>query len=432
MDEYRVKKIENAEDICVSVPGSKSITNRALLLAAMSNGVCEIEDLIFCDDSIAMIECLKELGFEICVDEEEHRVSVRGENGRIPNRESTINVRSAGTTARFMTAFLAVVGGNYTLNSSEQMKKRPMKDFLDVLEEQGVEITYLEEEGHFPFKMASEGLSNIDLSIDTTTSTQYASALLMAGAISGIKLQLTGKRIRGSFIKITLHMIHQFGIQFQGEEDFDETATYRIEKQEFSKEQYKVEPDMSSACYFYAMAVILGVKTRVNRIHLDSMQGDIKFIYLLERLGAKMYDTPEGLEVNATELDGYDGIDIDMSDFSDQALTMAVVAAFAKSKTTIRNIGHARKQESDRVQAMANEIRKIGCNVEIIEHDGQTDVEITPGELNGGMIETYEDHRVAMSFALIGLVVDDVIIKDPSCTKKTFEKYFNILDKITD
>lgn len=430
MSTYKVKKINEIRDIEVGVPGSKSITNRALLLAAMSNDVCKLSGVLFCDDSIAMIECLKDLGFEINVDEVTNEVVVRGENGRVPKNEATINVGSAGTAARFMTAFLSVVGGDYTLDASEQMKKRPMIDFLKVLEAEGVEIKYLEEEGHFPFEIHSKGLSNVSLSIDTSTSTQYASALLLVGAICGMALELKGGRIDGSYIKITLHMLRQFGIDFVGENNFDESATYRISKQDFSMSDYKVEPDMSSACYFYALAMLLRSKAKVEGVHLDSMQGDIKFVYVLERLGAKVTDTADGLEVDATEVKSYDGIEIDMKDFSDQAMTMAIIAAFANGTTVIKNIGHTRKQESDRVTAMVNELNKIGCDAKVIEHDGQTDVSITPNRIVPAEIETYEDHRVAMSFTLAGLVVDGMSIKNPECVRKTFANYYEIIEKL--
>ena len=402
MEKYTVKKVINKKDINVEVPGSKSITNRALMLAAISNGKCKLSGVLFSDDSRAFLDCLDKLGFKLEIDENAKTVVIQGENGRIPNNEATINVRSAGTAARFMTVLLAVCGGKYTLESSEQMKKRPMSELLNKLMENGVEIEYLEKEGHFPFKLNSKGIGETKISIDTSKSSQYASALLMAAAVNGMEVNLTGSRPNGAYIKITLRMLEQFGIKFEKNNN-----TYNIKKQEVKLDAYEVEPDMSAACYFYAMAILLKVKSIVKGIHLNSMQGDIKFLTVLEKLGCKLTDTSAGVEVDGSSIDSYPGIEIDMSDFSDQALTMAVVAAFANSKTIIKNIGHIRGQESDRVAVIATELKKLGCKT-----------------------ETIEDHRVAMSFAMVGLIIDGVIIDNPMCCRKTFENYFDVLESI--
>lgn len=426
MNTYRVRPIKEKKNIEVTVPGSKSITNRALMLAAMSDGVCTLNGVLFSDDSRAFLDCLLKLGFKIDINETECKVVIKGEEGSVPNKNATINVRSAGTAARFMTVFLAIAGGDYVLESSEQMKKRPMKELLDSLIEKGVEIKYLENEGHFPFEIHSKGISNVEMTIDTTTSSQYASALLMAAVMKGMKINLIGSRVNGSYIKITLRMMEQFGISFERNSD-----TYTVQPQKYALENYDIEPDMSAACYFYAMAIILGVKSVVRGIHRDSMQGDVKFLSVLEQMGCDLSDMDNGVEVDATAISSYDGIDIEMSDFSDQALTMAVVAAFAKTETRIRNIGHIRGQESDRVQVIVTELNRLGCDAEIVEENGQTDVVIRPCKLHGAEIETYDDHRVAMSFAMAGLAVNGVVIKNPMCCRKTFENYFDVLDGIT-
>lgn len=426
MNIYKVKPIKEKKNIEVSVPGSKSITNRALMLAAMSDGICTLNGVLFSDDSRAFLDCLLKLGFEVDINEPECQVVIKGESGSVPNKNATINVRSAGTAARFMTVFLAVAGGEYVLESSEQMKKRPMKELLDSLVEKSVEIKYLEKVGHFPFEIHSQGISDVGMIIDTTTSSQYASALLMASVINGMKINLTGSRVNGAYIKITLKMMEQFGIGFDKKD-----STYIVKSQKYLLNNYDIEPDMSAACYFYAMAIVLKTKSIVKDIHMDSMQGDVKFLSVLEQMGCKLTETTSGVEIDGSQINEFDGIDIDMSDFSDQALTMAVVAAFAKSKTRIRNIGHIRRQESDRVQVIATELNRMGCDAEIVKENEQTDVVIRPKALHGAEIETYDDHRVAMSFAMAGLVVDGVVIKNPMCCRKTFENYFKVLDKIT-
>ncbi len=434
MEKYIVKKVKEKKNINVEVPGSKSITNRALMLAAISNGTCKLNGVLFSDDSRAFLECLERLGFQLEIDEEKKQVIIKGENGHIPNNNVTINVRSAGTAARFMTVLLAVCGGDYILESSEQMKKRPMSQLLESLRGKGVDINCLEKEGHFPFEIHSQGIHQADISIDTTKSSQYASALLMAGAVNGMNVRLTGSRVEGAYIKITLRMLEQFGIRCEEAKDTNEegcgnTKVYRILKQEFSKKKYDIEPDMSAACYFYAMGLLLGVKSKVKGIRLDSMQGDVKFLQVLKKLGCNISET-DAVEIDAENVNEYSGIEIDMSDFSDQALTMAVVAAFAKTPTKIMNVGHIRAQESDRVQVIVNELRKLGCGAEILEEHGSTDILITPKMMHGAEIDTYEDHRVAMSFAMAGSRIDGVIINNPMCCKKTFENYFEVLERI--
>ncbi len=402
MEKYFVKTIENAKDITVSVPGSKSITNRALVLAALSKDECTLEGVSFCDDCQAMIECLIELGFNIEVDDELCTVTIKGEGGVIPNKKASINVKSSGTTARFLSAMLAVCGGEFTLNSSEQMKKRPMKEFLDLLVGLGVEVNYLEEEGRFPFVIKSNELKDFDIEINTDASTQFASAMLMTQSVSDANISLTGARVNGAYIEMTNEMIETFG------------------------PNYKVEPDVSAACYFYAMSLVLGTKTKVKGVHLNSLQGDIKFLELLEQMGADIKDEDDGVLVDCSFVTSFEGLEVDMHDFSDQALTFAVVAAFAQTPSVIRNVGHIRHQESNRMMVIKSELEKIGCTVEIKEDD----ILITPAVLHGAEIETYDDHRVAMSFAIAGLKVDNIVIQNPKCCEKTFADFFKILNEI--
>ncbi len=404
MEKYFVKTIENPKEINVSVPGSKSITNRALVLAALSKDECTLEGVSFCEDCQAMIECLIELGFSVEVDDELCTVTIKGEDGIIPNKKASINVKSSGTTARFLSAMLAVCGGEFTLNSSEQMKKRPMKEFLDLLVGLGVEVDYLEEEGHFPFVIKSNGLKDFDIEINTDASTQFASAMLMTQSVSDANISLTGARINGAYIEMTKSMVETFG------------------------PNYKVEPDVSAACYFYAMSLVLGTKAKVKGVHLNSLQGDIKFLKLLEQMGADIKDEDDGVLVDASLVTSFEGLEVDMKDFSDQALTFAVVAAFAKTPSIIRNVGHIRHQESNRMMVIKSELEKIGCAVEIKEDD----IYITPGVLHGAEIETYDDHRVAMSFAIAGLRVENIVIQNPKCCEKTFADFFENLDEITD
>lgn len=425
MKEYKVKPLIGKEPLKVEVPGSKSITNRALMLAALGNQKCELTGVLFSDDSRAFLGCLQELGFDVVIDEEEKKVSITGLDGVIPNRTATINVRSAGTAARFLTVMLAFAGGCYTLNSSEQMKKRPMEPLLSELRKAGVKITCLEKEGHFPFVIESEKLTIQEITIDTNISSQFASALLMSATLlqDGLTLHMSGERSSGSYVLMTLAMMEQFGIQV-----IKNGADCKVAKgQKYGLERYSIEPDMSAACYFYAMAAILNRKVTVIGTHeAVSLQGDKKFLGVLRQLGCQVEDLPEGVTVTGVEK--YSGIAVNMKDFSDQALTMAVVAAFADTPTRIEHIGHIRMQESDRIQAIISELNRmgVGCR-ELLDVDG---VEIIPAPVKPAEIETYEDHRVAMSFTLAGLRSEGIVIKNPLCCGKTFENYFEVIDRL--
>ena len=425
MDQYRVRPLMGSEHIKVEVPGSKSITNRALMLAALGNETCALKGVLFSDDSRAFLSCLQELGFDVKIEEDKKIVTIAGLGGNIPNRNATINVRSAGTAARFLTVMLAFAGGHYTLNSSEQMKKRPMEPLLTELRKAGVKITCLEKEGHFPFVIESEDVKIREITIDTNISSQFASALLMSATLlpNGLTLHMSGERSSGAYVLMTLSMLEQFGIQVEKNGADCEIGA----GQSYGLKEYDIEPDMSAACYFYAMAAILNRKVTVVGTHeAVSLQGDKKFLGVLRELGCQVEDLPEGVTV--TGLEHYSGINVNMKDFSDQALTMAVVAAFADTPTRIEHIGHIRMQECDRIHAIINELNRMGVVCKEVEQiDG---VEIIPAPIKPAEIETYEDHRVAMSFTLAGLRAEGIVIKNPLCCGKTFENYFDVIDSL--
>lgn len=423
---YQVQTVKNVKPMVVEVPGSKSITNRALMLAALSNGPCLLKGVLFSDDSRAFLKCLQSLGFQVEINEDKKEVLIYGLAGEIPNRNAEIHVQSAGTAARFLTVMLAFAGGNYRLNSSEQMKKRPMEPLLSVLKSIGVTIHFLEKEGHFPFEIQSQKLSPKEIHINTDISSQFASALLMSAVLleDGLTLIMEGSRTEGSYIKITLEMMKQFGISYTKEDN----VCHVPKNNTFSLASYVIEPDLSGACYFYAMAPLLKTNVTVKNVFAHSLQGDIQFLSVLEQLGCKLHHLPEGIMVEGTKED-YPGITLSMKDFSDQTMTMAVIAAFATSKTCIQNVSHIRFQESNRMEAICNELHKLGIRCEI--GNDFEDITIYPGPMGSAVIETYEDHRMAMAFALVGLLVEGVAIKNPACCSKTFENYFELLEQVT-
>lgn len=428
MEKLHVKKIESIEEIRVEVPGSKSITNRALLLAALSNKRCVLKGVLFSSDSRAFLDSLKKLGFEVQEDEINQTVILQGTGGIIPKNRATINVQSAGTAARFLTVMLALAGGEYEIQASPQMCKRPMQPLLDVLKKSGVIFKWLGEEEHFPFCMSAHSVELKETVIDTGVSSQFASALLMSGTLlkQDLTLELVGDRTEGSYIKMTLAMMEQFGIPFERKGN-----KYRVFHSDcYGIEEYQVEPDVSGACYFYAMAPLLRTRVQVANVHLDSLQGDIKFVEALGKMGCEISEDTNGVVVSGKHLKEYPGLTISMKDFSDQTMTMAAIAPFASSPTLICNVGHIRFQESDRIHAIVTELKRMGISCEEVpEEEG---IRILPGEISGAEIETYEDHRMAMAFTLPGLKTGNITILNPECCRKTFENFFELIEQLYD
>ena len=434
MEQYPVRKIEKPIDWCVTVPGSKSMTNRALLMAALSDGTVTLDGVLFSDDSRHFISSLTALGFDVIVEEEKRRVTVKGESGTIPKKEAEIDVGSAGTAARFLTAMLGMSDGSYVIQASGQMKKRPMKDLLLALEGLGASFAYLEEPYHFPMKVTGMGIntekcSKIFLNIDQ--SSQFLSALLMVAPVclGKLEIELTGHRNARSYVEMTQQMMMQFG--HPGVRKLSESV-YQVQKHSYKAQVYQVEPDVSAACYFYAMAAITGGEAMVYHMRKDSLQGDMRFLKILEQMGCtgrwELRNTDQGSDfiLQGPEGGRLKGITADFSDFSDQALTMAAIAPYADSPVRIDGIGHIRGQESDRVTVICTELKRIGIDCK----EEKNSVTIYPGVPKDSVIHTYDDHRVAMAFAVTGLRMEHLEIEDPMCCKKTFPEYFEKLDAI--
>lgn len=423
---YAVRPVTGPVSVSVNVPGSKSITNRALLLAALADGKSVLKGALFSDDSRHFLSCLQALGFPIDIDEASCTVTVTGFGGKIPKKEASIYVGSAGTAARFLTAMLGLSDGTYHLDSSEQMKKRPMKPLLDSLVSIGVEVTYEEKEGFFPFTIHGSSHTTNTIQVDIGSSSQFLSALLMSAPMKpeGLTISLTGGKHALSYVTITTKMMEHFGCQVIQPCD----GSYLVPAHSaYHSLTYQIEPDVSAACYFYAMAPLLGGSVQVFHVHKNSMQGDIRFLTILEALGCELSENADGITISCSDPRSYEGIHVDLSDCSDQTMTLAALAPFASSPTVIHNIAHIRLQESNRIQAIVTELSRMGISCRELD-DG---LYIEPGTPHSAAIETYDDHRVAMAFSLIGLVTPGIEIKNPACCRKTFENYFQIMDKIT-
>ena len=438
-EQYLVKKTDKPINWTVTVPGSKSMTNRALLMAALSDGETELSGVLFSDDSRYFISALQSLGFETKVDEKGKKVTVKGENGRIPKKEAEIYVGSAGTAARFLTAMLGMSDGIYTIQASEQMKKRPMKDLFLLLKQAGAGIEYLEQEGYLPIKITGRKADSLNgnkepakmdqkliVQLDISKSTQFLSAMLLISPMieEGLCIEITSEKTDGSYIKITRGMMEEWGVTslFDGRDyEVPAGASYHMK-------HYIVEPDMSAACYFYGAAAITGGLALVRNVHMDNSQGDRKFLEVLEKIGCSVTDSEEGIVVEGPADGKIKGIDIDMNDFSDQTMTLAAMAPFASEKVHISHIGHIRLQESDRIHAIVTELTRVGIHCEETEDS----ITVYPGKPHAALIETYEDHRMAMAFSLIGLKTEGIVIHNPMCCRKTFENYFELLTELTE
>lgn len=415
---------DNSRVLTVSVPGSKSLTNRALLLATLAKGTSILRGVLFSDDSRHFIQCVQDLGFETKVDEKNKIVEVTGLGGPVPKKEASQYVGSAGTAARFLAAYLGISEGTYHMNASEQMRKRPMAPLLASLKELGCEITFEEKEGYFPFTLKGHGFGKDTISVDIEHSSQFLSALLIASCLSPKDMHIQVEGSHGmAYIEITRKMMEQFGVKVDVSKD---SRTYTIPAgQKYQALDYQIEPDASGAAYFYALAMVLGVPVQVKHVTFDSMQGDVQFLKILEQMGARLEENADGIILYPPADGTYHGVNVDMSACSDQAITLAAIAPFADAPTTIRGIGHIRFQECNRMNAIVTELGKMDISCE----ETDTSITIYPGTPKPSLVNTYEDHRMAMGFALTGLRAEGIVIDNPGCCKKTFENYFDVLEE---
>ncbi len=423
---YKEMKTNAPSPLHVCVPGSKSITNRALLLATLAEGVSTLRGVLFSDDSRHFLKCVQDLGFETTVDEEAKVITVKGHGGQVPLKEASQYVGSAGTAARFLTAYLGVSQGTYHMDASEQMRRRPMAPLLDSLKELGCEVLYPNSSaaGFFPFTLKSHGFGKDTITVNIDHSSQFLSALLIASCLSekGFTVQTEGSHGM-SYIEMTCEMMKQFGVIA---DRVDESTFFTKYGQKYQARDYQVEPDVSAACYFYALAPLLHIPVLVEHVHFDSLQGDVAFIRILEQMGCTAHETEAGILLAPPASEHFKGITVDMSACSDQAITLAAIAPFADGPTTITGIGHIRFQESDRINAIVTELGKMGIRCE----ETKSTVTIYPGAPHPSVVETYDDHRMAMGFSLIGLRAPGIVIDNPGCCRKTFENYFEVLETV--
>jgi 3-phosphoshikimate 1-carboxyvinyltransferase len=415
----------------VRLPGSKSISNRTLLLAALSEGETTIHDLLASDDTMVMLGALRSLG--IRWDEIGERTNrVHGGGGVLPVIDADLFMGNAGTAIRPLTAALAVIGGDYTLHGVSRMHERPIGDLVDALNAVGAQVEYTGEPGFPPLRIRRGHIHADRLSVRGNVSSQFLTALLMAAPLMAkthpVSIDVVGELISKPYIEITLNLMRRFGVTV--EQDGWSSFTVQPGQRYTSPGSIHVEGDASSASYFLAAGAIAGGPVRVEGVGLDSIQGDVRFADALEQMGATITRGDNWIEASSNGV--LKAIDADFNHIPDAAMTIAVAALYADGPSTLRNIASWRVKETDRLSAMATELRKLGATVE----EGADYIRITPPEsIKPATIDTYDDHRMAMCFSLASLDGkarrgNAVRINDPKCVAKTFPEYFEAFAKI--
>jgi len=440
----------------VRVPGSKSLTNRALLIASLANGTTRLTNALFSDDSCYFAKALQTLGFDVQLNEVNHEMTVIGLGGKIPATKAELFIGNAGTAARFLSAFLTLGSGEYILDGEPRMRERPIGDLVEALTQLGCEIKPALSRGDsplsgshrpsatvngpncLPVKITASGLPGGKTKIAGNASSQFLSALLMIApyAKSPVEIEVITELNSKPYVDMTIATMQDFGVQVQRNayQSFSVPLTsYQLPTPNLQSpisippfsSTYAIESDVSAASYFFAAPAICGGTVRVENISRKAKQGDIAFLDVLGQMGCKINEGDNFIEVTGTK--SLTGVDVDMRDISDTAQTLAAIAPFASSPTRIRGIAFIRHKETDRVHAVCTELTRLGVRVE--EHeDGMT---IYPcGNIQPAVIQTYNDHRMAMAFSLIGLRAERISIENPACVSKTFPNFFQVLETL--
>lgn len=417
MDTIAIPALNRPVDATVEIPGSKSLTNRALLVAALAQGDSILENALFSEDSEYFAKCVEQLGIPITLNPQLAQIQVAGRGGEIPAKQADLFVGLAGTAARFISALVALGNGEYRLDGVPRMRERPMGDLLTVLQTGGATINFEGNSGFMPYTVYSRQFAGGNFRVKANQTSQQLSALLMIApyAQQDTIVEVEGTLVSQSYVKMTCRLMADFGVEVIqiGDNQFQIKSGQR-----YQARHYTVEPDASNASYFFAAAAVTGGRVRVKHLTKQSCQGDILWLDVLEQMGCQIKDADDYTEVTGPKQ--LQGIDIDMNDISDLVQTLGAIAPFASSPITIRNVEHIRYKETDRIKAVVTELRRLGVEVE----EFPDRLKIQPGPITPAAIETYHDHRMAMAFAVTGLKVPGIVIKDPGCTAKTFPDYF--------
>ncbi|WP_304511419.1 3-phosphoshikimate 1-carboxyvinyltransferase [Desulfobacula sp.] len=412
------KKIE---DQSIVIPGSKSISHRMMICASLSNGTSSIENLLQSDDILLTIDALKHMGAKINKIKDNHfRVSGFGTKPQPCNKD--IYLGNSGTSMRLLAGIAALGNTRYTLTGDERMRERPMKELLDALTMLGIYAKSESKTGTPPVHIKGNSREGGAVKIDCSKSSQYLSSLLMMGVLmkDGLDISLKGAPVSSPYIDLTIDIMKKFKVNVHQ----IDTTHYRVTgKQSYIPGDFYVEPDLSNAGYFWAIGAITGKMISVKNISKNSLQGDLKQVKILEKMGCTLK-----IEDNQIGVCGFslNGVDVDMSDTPDAVPAIAVVASFAKGKTRISNIKHLREKECDRIDAVSSQLMKMGIEVK----QGEDYLEITGGEPKGSRIETFNDHRIAMAFSIPGLMVRGMEIENEACVEKSFPNFWQIFEAL--
>lgn len=408
--------LENKPDATIPIPGSKSHTNRALICAALANGRSGLEGALFADDTEALLSALLTLGLRVYADGANSTITVFGCGGNVPEGPAEVDVRMSGTTSRFIIPMLALGSGPYRVDGHPALRERPFEDLTVALTELGATI----DGDSLPLEISGRGLKGGKVAVPGSVSSQFLSGLLLSAPYmrSGLVVEVTGSLVSKPYIDLTIATMAQFGVSVKNHE----YVRFEVAPATYNAGRINIEPDASAASYFFAAAAITGGRVRVNGLGTNTVQGDLAFVDILEEMGAEVTRGANFTEVAGTGT--LTGVKVDMANVSDTAQTLAVVASFARTPTVIDGIGFIRRKETDRIGAVVTELTLLGISATENE-DGMT---IFPGEPQPGTVQTYGDHRMAMSFALLGLKHQGIVIEDPACVAKTFPDFFETLD----
>jgi len=420
--EYVVATKQAPLHCVVNVPGSKSIANRALVCASLARGVSTIRGLPDGDDTGAMLAALKVLGAKITLIADGVRFDSAIDLGDSEAR--VVDAKLAGTTARFLTAIGALRSAPLTVGGGASLQSRPMEDLHRALVDIGAVVSWTDIDYRLPVTVRSGGTSKRSVRIPADTSSQFVTALMLIAPLleNGLHIELTGNIVSQPYLAMSASVMRSFGAQV----DIDDERMIIVHPGGYTACEFEIEPDASSASYPYGAVAIVGGQLRVNGVCSKMLQGDARFLEVLEQMGCQQSMDSKGVTLARSADVELIGIDIDMSEMSDVVPTLAAVALFASTPTRIRGVGFIRKKESDRIGDLARELRKLGA--EVVEHDDG--LAIVPGPLHGGRCDTHHDHRLAMAFGLVGLAVKDVVINQPAVVSKSWPDYWAMLEQI--
>jgi 3-phosphoshikimate 1-carboxyvinyltransferase len=415
MREIKPHKIANCR---VVVPGSKSVTHRMFIAAALSDGVCTIQNALVSEDTQFTIKALKQMGIRI--EENNSDVRIYGKNGLLEPCDAPIYIGNSGTSLRLLTGVAALGKGTYTLTGTSRLQERPIQDLLNALQQMGVKTRCLKNNGCPPIAITGTPIRADQVDINCQKSSQYLSALLLIAPLvhHGLEIRVTGPLVSRPYVDLTVALLKTFCIQIEreGYKRFKVSGGQR-----YRAGKYVVEADCSQAAYFWSAAAITGSEIKVLDINDRSAQGDIRFLDILQKMGCRIFKEPDGICVAGGPLRA---IEADLVDMPDQVPTLAVMAAFAKGTTVIKNVAHLKSKESNRLMATVAELNKMGIEAACTDNT----LVVKGGPLQGCVVDTYNDHRIAMSFAIAGLKVHGVSIRNPDCVEKSFPNFWQVFE----